>query len=349
MTKEPNLISVGVVGAGVIGRRVVGAVMLQPDMALAGIADVAADWRIAMLAKDGVRLFAASSQASQTLSDSGLDLAGSLEDLIAASDVIVDCTPKGIGAQNAEIYRRAGKPFIVQGGEKHDVAGHSFVAEATYGSAIGRDATRVVSCNTTSIVRTLGALKRAGLLKKARGTLMRRATDPWESHLGGIMNTLVPEPIIPSHQGPDARHVDPELDVVTIAIKVPETLAHLHSWYVELTRSATKEEVLDAFAASSRILLIDGRSGLSALNGVKEAMAMEGRPNSDLYEVALWSNILAVDGTELCYNYMVDNQAIVIPETIDAIRALVSSEEQPEASMRLTDKTLGIGADELSI
>lgn len=349
MTKEPNLISVGVVGAGVIGRRVVGAVMLQPDMELAGIADVAADWRIAMLAKDGVRLFAASSQASQTLSDSGLDLAGSLEDLIAASDVIVDCTPKGIGAQNAEIYRRAGKPFIVQGGEKHDVAGHSFVAEATYGSAIGRDATRVVSCNTTSIVRTLGALKRAGLLKKARGTLMRRATDPWESHLGGIMNTLVPEPIIPSHQGPDARHVDPELDVVTIAIKVPETLAHLHSWYVELTRSATKEEVLDAFAASSRILLIDGRSGLSALNGVKEAMAMEGRPNSDLYEVALWSNILAVDGTELCYNYMVDNQAIVIPETIDAIRALVSSEEQPEASMRLTDKTLGIGADELSI
>ncbi|MBB3991390.1 glyceraldehyde-3-phosphate dehydrogenase (NAD(P)) [Altererythrobacter atlanticus] len=318
-------------------------------MALAGVADVAADWRIAMLAKGGVRLFAASSQASQTLPESGLDVAGSLEDLIAASDVIVDCTPKGIGAQNANIYRRAGKPFIVQGGEKHDVAGHSFVAEATYGSAFGRDATRVVSCNTTSIVRTLGALKRAGLLKKARGTLMRRATDPWESHLGGIMNTLVPEPTIPSHQGPDARHVDPELDVVTIAIKVPETLAHLHSWYVELTRPATKEEVLDAFAASPRILLIDGDSGLSALNSVKEAMAMEGRPNADLYEVALWSNILAVDGTELCYNYMVDNQAIVIPETIDAIRALASSEEQPEVSMRLTNKTLGIGADELRL
>ena len=42
MTKEPNKISVGIVGAGVIGRRVVGAVRLQPDMALAGVADVAA-------------------------------------------------------------------------------------------------------------------------------------------------------------------------------------------------------------------------------------------------------------------------------------------------------------------
>lgn len=50
---------------------------------------------------------------------------------------------------------------------------------------------------------------------------MRRATDPWESHKGGIMNTLVPEHEIPSHQGPDAQTVDPELDVVTIAVKVP--------------------------------------------------------------------------------------------------------------------------------
>ncbi len=56
----------------------------------------------------------------------------------------------------------------------------------------------------------------AGLLKRARGTLLRRATDPWEATLGGIVNTLVPEPEIPSHQGPDAQTVDPDLDVVTM-------------------------------------------------------------------------------------------------------------------------------------
>src|SRR3546814_2358420 len=120
--------------------------------------------------------------------------------------------------------------------------------------------------NTTSTVRTLTALKQAGLLRRARGTLLRRATDPWESHEGGIMNTLVPEPEIPSHQGPDAQSVDPELDVVTMAVKVPETLAHLHYWSVQLTRQASKEEVLDAFRASSRIALIRIDSGLTALN-----------------------------------------------------------------------------------
>ncbi|MDZ7695004.1 MAG: hypothetical protein U5K69_28455 [Balneolaceae bacterium] len=41
----------------------------------------------------------------------------------------------------------------------------------------------------------------------------------------GIMNTMVPEPEIPSHQGPDAQSVDPELDVVTAAVKVPQTLS----------------------------------------------------------------------------------------------------------------------------
>ena len=340
---EQSRIRVGLVGYGVIGRRVADAVQHQSDMELIGVADVAADWRIAQAAGHGILLFAAADEARPRMEQAGLALSGSLEDLAGAADVIVDCTPKRIGAANAQLYRRIGRPFIVQGGEKHEVAGHSFVADANYAGAIGRPATRVVSCNTTSIVRTLGALKRAGLLKKARGTLLRRATDPWESHLNGIINTLVPEPQLPSHQGEDAQMVDPELDVVTIAIQVPETLGHLHAWSVELTREATRDEVLAALAQSSRILLIDTRSGLSAINVVKEWMSDIGRPNANLYEVALWADLLAVKGRELFFNYMVDNQAIVIPETIDAIRAL-SGFDQAEVSIARTNESLGIGA-----
>lgn len=276
------------------------------------------------------------------MQEAGLTVSGSVNNLVEASDVVVDCTPKRVGAANAETYRRLGKPFIVQGGEKHEVAGHSFVAESSYAGAVGRPATRVVSCNTTSIVRTLGTLKRAGLLTRARGTLLRRATDPWESHLNGIINTLVPEPKVPSHQGPDAQLVDPDLDVVTIAVQVPETLGHLHAWAVEMPREASREEVLQALGSSSRTLLIDTRTGLSAINAVKEWMADSGRPNANLYEVALWADLLAVRGRELFYSYMVDNQAIVIPETIDAIRALAGF-GQAEISIERTDRTLGIG------
>jgi len=337
-------VRVAVTGYGVIGKRVAEAVGLQSDMVLAGVADIASDWRLAVAVKKGFRVFGATAPAAVAMRAAGIEVSGEVLDLLAAADIVVDCTPKHIAATNIEAYRKLGLKFIVQGGEKHAVTGHSFVAGSSYETAIGRQSTRVVSCNTTSIVRTLTALKQAGLLHNARGTLLRRATDPWESHETGIMNTLVPEPSIPSHQGPDAQSVDPDLDVVTMAVKVPETLGHLHFWNVRMTKNAGKEEVLDAFRASSRIALVRGDNGLKALNSIKEWMLDIGRPHGDLYEVALWADMLTVQGDELFYAYMVDNQAIVIPETIDAIRALAGDETDASASISATNVALGIGS-----
>ncbi len=335
-------IRVGIVGYGVIGKRVASAVACQEDMAVAGIVDVLTDWRMRAAARAGSPLYGATADHAEAMRRAGLSIEGDQEALLGRLDVVVDCTPKRVAAKNVETYRRRGVKFILQGGEKHETTGHSFVAEANYASALGRAATRVVSCNTTSVVRTLGALKRAGLLRSARGTLLRRATDAWESHLGGIMNTLVPEDEIPSHQGPDAQTVDPELDVITVAIKVPETIGHLHSWVVRLTRAASREEVLDAFRTSSRIAFVEAGDGLPAPNAIKEMTADMGRSHGDLYEVALWSDTLKVEGEELFYNYMVDNQAIVIPETVDAIRALSGREPDAGGSIAHTNAALGI-------
>ncbi|WP_440131080.1 hypothetical protein, partial [Klebsiella pneumoniae] len=60
------------------------------------------------------------------------------------------------------------------------------------------------------------------------------------------------------------------------------------------------------------------------------------------YEVALWEDMLRTEGDELFYAYMVDNQAIVIPETIDAIRALTGLEPDDDASIARTNASLGI-------
>src|SRR5690606_34716609 len=162
--------------------------------------------------------------------------------LLNKSELVVDCTPKKIAAQNVAIYKEQNIKFILQGGEKHETTGHSFSAENNYKSALNLNATRVVSCNTTSILRTLTALKRDNVLDYARANHLRRATDTYESHLGGIKNTMVPEKDIPSQQGPDAKSVDPELDVITAAVKVPETLSHMHYWNVKLKKKASTEE-----------------------------------------------------------------------------------------------------------
>src|SRR5688572_10242325 len=196
-------------GYGVIGKRIADAIAAQDDMELVGIADVVSDWRIKVALQKGYPVFASTVEAAESMRAAGIPVAGMLDEALAQVDVVADATPKKIAAANLERYEAAGVKSVFQGGEKHTLTGHSFVATANYESARGRDTTRVVSCNTTSIVRTLGALKQAGLLKKARGVLIRRATDPWESHQSGVMNTVVPETSIPSHQGPDAQTVIP--------------------------------------------------------------------------------------------------------------------------------------------
>lgn len=334
--------NIAVIGYGVIGKRMADAINKQDDLKLVGVCDVISDWRIQNAVRKEYNIYAATPEAEKEMKIANIPLKGSMQELLKKVDLVVDCTPKNIAAQNIKMYKEIGIKFIVQGGEKHETTGHSFSAENNYKSAINLNATRVVSCNTTSILRTLTALKKAGLLEYARGTLLRRATDPWESHLGGIMNTMVPERDIPSHQGPDAQSVDPDLNVITSAVKVPETLSHMHYWNVKLKKQTTKEEVLEAFKKSSRIKLIHYDQGLVSNNTIKEMFLDMGRPWGDMYEVALWEDMLKVVGDELFYAYVVDNQAIVIPETIDAIRALTGIEMDADKSIAKTNESLGI-------
>jgi len=335
-------VRVAVNGYGVIGKRIADAIALQEDMELVGVADVVSDWRIQVAEQKGYRVFASTAEAASSMKTAGVRVAGTLEDLLGQVDVIADATPKKVASANFERYQALGIKSIFQGGEKHSLTGHSFVAQANYATAIGRKATRVVSCNTTSIVRTLGALQNAGLLKKARGVLVRRATDPWESDHSGVMNTVVPEKDIPSHQGPDAQTVLPDLDVMTIAVVAAHTTSHLHAWSVELTREASKEEVLEAFRKAPRIAFLRQGDGLVALNSTLELMSDLGRPRGDMWEVGLWEDSLTVKGNELFYNYQVYNQAIVVPETVDAIRALSGLEKDGLASIRRTDAAMGL-------
>lgn len=329
-------------GYGVIGKRIADTVAMQDDMELVGVADVVSDWRIMVAVEKGYPIFASSEESAAQMRASGIPLAGNLDDALGKIDVVADATPKKVASVNFEKYKAVGVKSIFQGGEKHSLTGHSFVAQANYETAIGRDSTRVVSCNTTSIVRTLGALKNAGLLKKARGVLIRRATDPWESDHGGVMNTVVPEKNIPSHQGPDAQTIIPDLDVMTIAVVAAHTTSHLHSWSVELTRPTSKDEVLTAFRVAPRIAFLRMSEGVVALNSTLEVMADLGRPRGDMWEVGLWEDGLTVVGSELFYNYQVYNQAIVVPETIDAIRALTGIEKNGMVSIAKTDATLGL-------
>jgi glyceraldehyde-3-phosphate dehydrogenase (NAD(P)) len=91
-----------------------------------------------------------------------------------------------------------------------------------------------------------------------------------------------------------------------------------------------------------RIAFIRMSDGIAALNSTVELMSDLGRPRGDMWEVAIWEDVLTVTGDELYYTYQVYNQAIVTPENIDAIRALSGIERDGTRSIEKTDRSLGI-------
>lgn len=85
---------VAVNGYGVIGKRVADAVARQDDMELAGVADISVDWRPRMAMQKGFRLYGATEEHAEAMRKAGLDVAGNLDDLLGASDLVVDCPPR---------------------------------------------------------------------------------------------------------------------------------------------------------------------------------------------------------------------------------------------------------------
>ena len=114
---------------------------------------------------------------------------------------------------------------------------------------------------------------------------------------------------------------------------------------LDLVRGKYADDALDILRQSPRVAFVRAADGVAAPNSVIEMMRDLGRPRGDLWEVAVWEDSLSVEGTEVFLTYQVHNEAIVIPDTIDAIRALTGLETDGARSVAKTDAALGVRTD----
>lgn len=335
-------------GIGTIGKRVAHAIRLQDDMKLLGISTRSPSFVLKTVLEHGaplygVDLWAANEDSLKAMRDAGMFVNGTLEELLASGqvDVVVDCTSAGTGEKLKPLYQKYKVKQIYQGGEKERVADLSFTAVASYDKALNANAVRVVSCNTTSLVRTIFTIDDAFSIEEIFVALVRRAADPWEDEEGPI-NAIVPDLKIPSHHGPDVKTVLPHLNITTMAVKVPTTLAHFHMAHAKLKKETTTEKVLEAFRNGSRILVFKGSEGYSSTAKILERFRDLGRPRYDMYEVGVIEEMVAAKGKDVYWGHMVHQEAIVIPENIDAIRAITGIETDKFKSIEKTNRSLGI-------
>lgn len=334
---------VAINGYGTIGKRVADAILKQKDMVLAGVTKTKPSYEVKLALAQGIKVYASADDRIKLFDDAGIKVSGTLEDLLKASDIVVDCTPGKIGASYKPLYEKAKIKAIWQGGEKHDLAGFSFNAVCNYNAAYGRGLVRVVSCNTTGLCRSLFALDKAFGIKKTRVVLIRRGADPAEV-LKGPINSIVPDPVtIPSHHGPDVQKVLPKLDITTTAFAVPTTLMHVHLLNVELNRDATEKDILEAFSHYPRILIVSAVDGIGSTAEIIEYARDLGRRRYDMPELVIWKESIKSFGREMYLTQAVHQESIVVPENIDAIRAMTKLAESGEESMKLTNSSMELG------
>lgn len=334
------MIKVGINGYGTIGKRVADAVSCQDDMEVVGVVKTKPDF-ISKMAAKRYKLYTTSSKNIKDFEDKGIDIEGTTEDLLDGVDVVVDASPEGIGAKNKVMYEKHNVKAVFQGGEKHELTGISFNAQSNYRAALNKDYVRVVSCNTTGLCRTLKTIDDVAGIKKVNATIIRRATDPGDPKKGPI-NAIEPVLNIPSHHGPDVKTVLQDLDISTMAVKVPTTLMHLHAITVDLIDKKTDlDDIVRALDKARRVILINGSDRLTSTAEIMEYARDLGRKRGDLFEIAVWKDGMNIKDGVLYYYQAIHQESDVVPENIDAIRAIMGIEDA-EKSMDLTDKSLGI-------
>lgn len=339
------MVKVAVVGYGVIGQRLADGVALQGDMELVGIADVAPTISLRALVERGMPydLYCAVPGMESGLTDAGIPVTGSMEELISKVDVVLDSSPAGIGAKNKELYIKHGVKAIFQGGEKNDIANVFFHGYANYEKGLGEDFLKLTSCNTTGLIRTMDWLDRKVGVEKAAITIIRRVADPGDT-FRGLTNNLMIEPV-PNHQAVDLMTIMPHIDCTGVLIHTPVTHGHIISVVAKTKNDISPEEAIAHFKTHPRMKVVKIADGFDSNGAFFRYARDKGNMRADMYEVGLWEETVGKSGDDLIFSINIPQEAVTIPETIDAIRACMGMQSEGADAVAETNKYLSMSAE----
>ena len=265
--------SVHVVGTGTIGEPLIG--LLSAHMEEFGIDEVTFHKnspreddrpKIKQLLKRGA-LLAADPTKAKAFEAQGLEVAYTTDEAIKQANVVINCTPSGVGNENKKaIYERYAdrvQGFIAQGSEfgfgKMYARGiNDYVVDPKNDQFL-----QVVSCNTHNIavlLKTLGGTEDGGIdVEDGRFTCFRRANDISQN------GSFIPAPQVGAHSDPmfgthharDAFHlfktVNQELNLFSSAVKMNTQYMHALHFSIRLGRDIALEEVVERFNANKRV------------------------------------------------------------------------------------------------
>ena len=118
---------------------------------------------------------------------------------------------------------------------------------------------------------------------------------------------------------------------------------HLHSIVATLPEGHGLDtaKVLQMWKQSPRVVIMNGgETGITTTAEVMEFARDMGRTWGDLHEIFVWEDGVKLVGNNLYYFQAIHQESDVIPENVDAIRALMGTESDWRVSVEKTDSAI---------
>ncbi|MDD5771145.1 MAG: type II glyceraldehyde-3-phosphate dehydrogenase [Candidatus Omnitrophica bacterium] len=278
---------------------------------------------------------------------SGIAIEDTLEKGLEKADMVIDCTPGKIGAQNVkDIYSKfKNLKVVLQGGEKDADGMVSFSSSTNYEAAVNKDFVRVVSCNTTAMARIYGAILDIFSNVIIDNTAMRRAADPSDekSSLPPDASSLSPS----YHHGADLITVLTEMQkrnmtaINTPAGMQPTTHFHFHTGTIR-GKGLDLGTIQQILRRQSRVGLVEfdkfefKTSVLYGIYGSINSVADVTQP----YIIACQVTKSDIPG-DFKITFAVPQESDVVPENVNAAQAMFGLMNK-NAAIRLVDEAMGI-------
>jgi glyceraldehyde-3-phosphate dehydrogenase (NAD(P)) len=164
--------------------------------------------------------------------------------------------------------------------------------------------------------------------------------DPGDTHRG-LVDSLQLE-AIPNHQAVDLMHIMPHVDATGLLIHTPVTHGHIITIVATPKVPIAEKEIVAAFQAHPRIRVVRIADGFDTNTSLFNYARFLGHPRGDMYEVGLFEETVGLSGDDIMFAINIPQESVVIPETIDGVRAALEMQIDRLEAVGLTNQYLGM-------
>jgi glyceraldehyde-3-phosphate dehydrogenase (NAD(P)+) (phosphorylating) len=318
-------------GYGSIGSRIAQFIADDKDIEVLGIGKYSPDDKVTDAISRGFDVYVPKAKLNNF---QNYKIAGTIEDVLEQSDLVIDAAPGGMGYANKKtLYEPNNVKAIFQGGEKigdgESVANLIFNSRVNYEKTFNEKYVMQGSCNVTGMGKILQPLKEkyGKKIKRFDATLLRRWADLEDS------KTQVKDSIEwtrkPHHNEDVKSYMGHDIPLFIRAFKVPTRQMHVHLMDIRFDGPAPSvQEIFDLYKNEYGVAILYTAKGTKDIRDYAESIKFNFK---DTNMIHIHADLMEVQDDVVKLTYSDDQTGIVVPENHLLMQAMLFNRKRDDA------------------